>query len=97
MKLPEPEITLEWDGWECKWEWSDIGRCANKEDDEKIVGYTADQMRQMRIDTLEEAALACEKKNPYLLDQWSDLREYAVANTVIDCATTIRALKGEET
>ena len=69
MKRPEPEIILEWDGWECKWERSDIGRCANKEDDDKIVGYTADQMRQMRIDALEEAAYFAEYRS------WGDSKD----------------------
>ena len=54
--------------------------------------YTADQMHQYRIDALEEAAEICEKKNPHP-DQWSDQREYTVANTVIDCAIAIRELK----
>jgi len=58
--------------------------------------YTADQMRQYRLDALEEAAKICEKKNPHP-DQWSDQREYTVANTVIECAIAIRQLKEKQT
>ena len=47
MKLPEPEgkIAYESDEYECVW--------ISSQD-----AYTADQMRQVRIDTLEEAANA---------------------------------------
>ena len=68
MKLPEPEgkIAYELNEYECEW--------ISSQD-----AYTADQMRQMRIDALEEAALACEKR----LETGAHLR----------CATDIRALK----
>jgi hypothetical protein len=45
-ELPEPEITLAWDSWDESWEATSLQACSLKTEENRIIGYTADQLRQ---------------------------------------------------
>ena len=55
--------------------------------------YSADQMRQMRIDTLEEAAKICDRRPRVDMFRYIANRENAYYAA---CADAIRALKEEK-
>ena len=56
----------------------------------QIYGYTADQMRQYRIDTLEEAAKICDRRPRVDMFRYIANRENAYYAA---CADAIRNLK----
>ena len=87
MKLPDPAIRQE------QWNRNSDGEITSKAPD--FTAYTAAQMRQYRLDALEEAAQMCLsmlycdfKGNPL---QYGPVIE--VNEVIRDCATAIQSLK----
>jgi len=45
-KLPEPEITMVWDGWDTCWKQATLSECMNRDEDDRWLGYGEDQLRE---------------------------------------------------
>ena len=77
MNFREPEGKIAYESNECEW--------ISSQD-----AYTADQMRQMRIDALEEAAKICDRRPRVDMFRYIANRENAY---YVACADAIRNLK----